>query len=255
MNDKVKIIEELLVLVLIAFPPFLYFYKYINDKVKSKLLKGLITFAYWVGTITISNLLPAIIVLFNIYVSRKEKNACRELDETSEKRRFKLDCSGWRFEFSLRKFITMSLWGILIGFLIRYSNAIVVLLLEKLGIPLENQIVINEFLKSGLWQEIFYFIIIVICAPIVEEFVFRFWIYDRILKQRINSVLAAIISSLLFMAAHFNIQGAAAFFLIGMINCYLYEKKGYFAAVANHFSFNLVTMVVLILVKAFNISI
>ena len=127
------------------------------------------------------------------------------------------------------------------------------MILSKFNIGLENQEIINEFLNSNLWKSAFYFIIIVFCAPIVEEFVFRFWIYSRLLKTRISPVMAAIFSSLLFMGAHFNIQGAIAFFLIGLINCYLYERRGYWASVANHFMFNFISVIVLIAAKVFQL--
>ncbi|HBM80788.1 MAG TPA: hypothetical protein DD426_08125, partial [Clostridiaceae bacterium] len=102
-------------------------------------------------------------------------------------------------------------------------------------------------------SSILYFIMIVFCAPIVEEFVFRYWLYDSVLKRWTGRIISAVITSILFMAAHYNLQGSIAFFLIGMINCYLYEKYGYWAAVANHFMFNFTSAAMLVAVKIFGI--
>jgi len=257
MDNRIRFVADLLVLVLVAFPPFLYLYQYLHDKVRNFMLKILIYIIYWGGTVVASNLIPASTVLFLIWKSKKE-NAVDTIDFETEgsrvvERSFRLDCSDAKWAFSIKTFIKFSVLGVLIKFFVTYVNLIVVEILNKYNIILENQEIIGEFLKSTLWKSAVFFVIIVICAPIVEEFVFRFWIYDRILKKKVNTLLSAILSSLLFMAAHFNVQGAIAFFLIGVINCYLYDKKGYWAAVANHFMFNFITVVLLIIVKVFNI--
>lgn len=249
MNDLREIITDIIVLALIAFPPFLYLFQYICDRFKNNFARLLIFALYWGSTLWTSNLVPAVTVLFLIWRSKAEvsKMAGGAL------RRFNLDCSGSRWRFSLKEFIKVSLLGLLIKVLVTYANLIVVALLQFFKVPLENQAVINEFLNANIWESIYYVIMISVCAPIVEEFVFRFWIYDRILKRRTNAYLAALFTNMLFMAAHFNVQGAFAFFLVGLINCYLYEKKGYWAAVANHFIFNFTTVVLLIAAKIFNI--
>lgn len=249
MNSLRDIINDIVVLMLIAFPPFLYLFRYICDRFKNKFVRLLISAIYWVSTPWTSNLVPAATVLFLIWRSKAEGVGTFG----GGYRRFNLDCRGSKWKFSLKEFIKVSLLGILIKALVTYANLIVVVILQFFKVHLENQAVVNDFLSANLWQSIYYFIMISICAPIVEEFVFRFWIYDRILKKRTNIYLAALFTNLLFMAAHFNIQGAFAFFLVGLINCFLYEKKGYWAAVANHFMFNFSTVFMLIVVKIFNI--
>lgn len=249
MNYLKDIINDIVVLLLIAFPPFLYLFRYICDRFKNNFVRVLIFAAYWICTLWTNNLVPAVTVLFLIWRSKAEAVGMNG----EGYRRFNLDCSGRKWRFSLKEFIMVSLLGLLIKGLVTYANLIVIVILQFFKVPLESQAVVNEFLGANIWESLYYFIMISICAPVVEEFVFRFWIYDRILKKRTNIYLAALFTNLLFMAAHFNIQGAFAFFLVGLVNCFLYEKKGYWAAVANHFMFNFSTVIILIVVKALNI--
>lgn len=249
MDDITKIISDILVLMLIAFPPFLYLFRYIYDRIKNNFVRAAIFIFYWGCTLWTSNIIPAATVLFLIWRSRVENDNTAE----REHRLFNLNCSGSKWRFSLREFLMISLLGVFIKGFVTYVNILAIAILQFFKVPLESQAVVNEFVNAGIWESIYYFILICICAPIVEEFVFRFWIYDRVLKKRTNTYLAALFTNLLFMGAHFNIQGAVAFFLVGLINCILYEKRGYWAAVENHFMFNFSSVVVLIAAKIFNI--
>jgi membrane protease YdiL (CAAX protease family) len=85
------------------------------------------------------------------------------------------------------------------------------------------------------------------------EFVFRNYLY-RIIKKRTGQVLSAIITSTLFAILHFNLAGIVSFFGLGIYNCYLYEKYGYRASVMNHFIFNLISVVFIIIFKALNLN-
>jgi membrane protease YdiL (CAAX protease family) len=256
MNNITHQVRDIIVLLIIALPPFLYLYRYIHENVDSTVLQIITYLLYWVGTISLANLVPSITVLFLIIESRQEKADTREDASEYENKRFKLNYSDDKWKFSIKTFIYISLISIVLKVLISVLNYLVIILIENFTkVNLQNQEVVNEFLQANIWLSIFYFIIIVFCAPIVEEFVFRYWIYDRVLKSKLNYIWSAVLSSLLFMIAHFNIQGAFAFFLVGVTNCYLYEKKGYWAAVANHFMFNFSTAIILISLKVFDVPI
>lgn len=252
MRDITRIAGELIVIMIVAFPPFMYLFRYINGRVKSVFLRLILYAAYWGGTLLFSNTIPAVTVLFLIWKARVENN---ELARDSESNAFVLDCTGPKWKFSFKDFVKIFLLGILLKAIVTYINLLVILLLSEFKIDLKNQEIIGLFFKSSFLGTVIYFIIIVIFAPVVEEFVFRFWIYDRLLKHRIGPWFAMLLSSLLFMTAHFNLQGAAAFFLIGAANCYLYEKKGYWAAVTNHFVFNLISALMLLAARALNLPI
>lgn len=252
MHDVLRFSKDFFALLIVAFPPFIYLLGYIKENVKNRFIKFIICTAYWAGTLLLSNTVPAAAVLFLIYNYRNKRV---EPGNEYENSRSVSDYNKSKWSFSIKDFIQVFLWGIVIKAVVTYINYAVILLLSRFNIPLENQDIINQFLKSNKLQCIMYLIAIVICAPVVEEFVFRFYLYDHVLKKRVGRALAVFLSSLIFAIAHFNLQGATAFFLIGAVNCYLYEKKGYFAAVTNHFVFNFTSALMLVAARAFNLPI
>lgn len=252
MNDWFRLSQDILVMAVIAIPPFLYLHEFINyilyksaDKKDHRKLFYLLQFfiyvVYWAGTVLLSNMVPAATIIFLIvYIRKMPENDYRIL---------RPDFSQMTWSFSLGKFIKVSAFGILIKYVITIINAAVIIILTLLKVELVNQEIVNIFLESNIYQSVYYFILTVIGAPVVEEFVFRYWFFDRIFKRKVGIRLAAVLSSILFMGAHFNIQGAAAFFLVGIINCYLFEKFGYWSAVANHFIFNFTSILMLVALR------
>jgi len=101
----------------------------------------------------------------------------------------------------------------------------------------------NPLLLSNL------FFVIVIFAPIVEEYVFRYYLYDKLFLARMPRVFAACLSAAIFTIAHYNLSGIPSFFGLALFCTRMYEKKGYFAAVTAHMVFNLGTVVLLMFVE------
>jgi membrane protease YdiL (CAAX protease family) len=74
--------------------------------------------------------------------------------------------------------------------------------------------------------DMFYaFLVIVIAAPIIEEIIFRGYLYGS-LRPRMPWVLAAIITSALFGIVHGQVNVAIDTFLLSMVLCYLRDKTG-----------------------------
>ena len=83
----------------------------------------------------------------------------------------------------------------------------------------------------------------VIAAPILEEFVFRGFIYN-ILRQRAGIPAAVIASSLFFSAVHMSLPQTPSLFLFACVQCYLYEKTGTIKyPILLHFIFNLIATI------------
>ena len=93
------------------------------------------------------------------------------------------------------------------------------------GVNLDQEQEIGfQTLASGL--DIFYaFLVIVIAAPVVEEFVFRGYLYGS-LRSKMPRWVAAIIVSVLFGAIHGQVNVAIDTFMLSMAACYLREKTG-----------------------------
>lgn len=121
-------------------------------------------------------------------------------------------------------------------------NIIISVLLSVIPFPqswmesyVSNSAVINTTLPA--W------IATVIGAPIVEEVVFRGLMYGR-LKKGMPAVVAAILASLCFGAAHGTIIWAGYAFILGMICIWTYERyQSLTANILLHMSFNLAGMV------------
>lgn len=93
-----------------------------------------------------------------------------------------------------------------------------------------------------------------ILAPIVEETVFRGYLYPVV--KRYAGMWAALIStSLLFSAAHGNVVLALPLFLLGFIMALAYELTGsLWANMAIHFCFNATTVIILLSVRYANLT-
>ncbi len=81
---------------------------------------------------------------------------------------------------------------------------------------------VNEFTKSpsalGLWA-------LVILPPLVEETVFRGYMFPAFAKRH-GLVVGAIISSLLFAIAHWQLNVSVYTFILGLLLCFLYTRLG-----------------------------
>ncbi|HEY6871850.1 MAG TPA: type II CAAX endopeptidase family protein [Geobacteraceae bacterium] len=85
--------------------------------------------------------------------------------------------------------------------------------------PKEYQV----FTDNSSYGQIYLIFLLCVSGPILEEILFRGFIY-RILKNRYNIVIAAIISSLIYMLIH-NLQIQILYlFLPSLIYAYVYEK-------------------------------
>lgn len=107
------------------------------------------------------------------------------------------------------------------------------------------QEIVKEFASEVLLYKLMLFLMVVIFAPFVEEYIFRYFIYDKLLLPKMPGMAAAVISSALFTLLHLNISGIPTFFGLGLYCCYMYERKGYYGAVTAHVVSNLVTAALL----------
>jgi CAAX protease family protein len=82
-------------------------------------------------------------------------------------------------------------------------------------------------------------------APIVEEFVFRFFIYG-VLKRYVGCLLGVILSSLLFAAAHAHLPSFVPLFVLGSCFAIAYEwSDSILVSMTMHSLFNSLTLTAL----------
>ncbi|MBQ8985129.1 CPBP family intramembrane metalloprotease [Candidatus Saccharibacteria bacterium] len=81
----------------------------------------------------------------------------------------------------------------------------------------------NLYMQGG--ERVLAFISLVILAPIVEELVFRGWLYGK-LRLKVPKAIAVLIVSLLFGLVHFQWNVGISVFAMSIITCSLREVTG-----------------------------
>lgn len=138
-------------------------------------------------------------------------------------------------ELSLRKF---------------HGGAVVPLVLLGLGLNVLTTLVMGflpeELLNSyeqssSVYSEVGIIVLLhtLVSAPIVEEWVLRGLVYDR-MKKGMKTIVAMLISSVLFGLLHGNLVWAAYAAVFGMVLAWVFDRtKSLLASILLHFSFNL----------------
>jgi membrane protease YdiL (CAAX protease family) len=106
---------------------------------------------------------------------------------------------------------------------------------------------IVEFFSASrtIEQRIMIIVFAVAIAPIVEEFVFRFFIYG-VLKRYVGCLLGVILSSLLFAVAHAHFPSFVPLFILGSCFAIAYEWSGsILVSMTMHSLFNSLTLTAL----------
>jgi len=160
----------------------------------------------------------------------------------------------------LRGFDLSSLAGFFkIGFVRAVGTGIILLLAAYPLIVLANAITqrffgggssrqnIVEFFSGSptIEQRIIIIVFAVAIAPVVEEFLFRFFLY-RVIKRYLGLFLGISVNALLFAAAHAHFPSFVPLFVLGCCFTIAYEWSGsILVAMTMHSLFNSVTLVVL----------
>ncbi|MFD3156255.1 CPBP family intramembrane glutamic endopeptidase [Haloimpatiens sp. FM7330] len=240
-----KKVIDVLTFLFVYMMPFIFFLKIYNKKI-NKLVRVLFSIIYgiiaFISSAFVMNLVPFILVLINISCLRK---IARENNDFSN------ECDYNVHKFSIKTIrLGESFKCILISYVMTTAVAVVTyIIFSKLNVNLKQQEVINIMSKMSMNQYAYMALVTVIFAPILEEFVFRYLLFQKIFKKKTGIYLSAIFSSVIFAFIHYNIQAFAGLLVLALINCYLIEKKGYWYAVMNHSFFNFVTTTIVFLQK------
>ena len=83
-------------------------------------------------------------------------------------------------------------------------------------------------------EKIIAFLVLVVAAPIVEEIIFRGWLYGK-LRARLNAVVSVLIVSVLFGIMHFQWNVGVNVFALSVVLCILREITGtIYAGILTH---------------------
>lgn len=221
-----EIIKFIIVFIFVYIIPLVYYLKH-SPSYRDKVIK---TVFFSIGYIIISlfvnyNLIPFILVVLIILNMAKE------------------DMNYSRFGFSLKDFklgkavfYSISSYAIII-----MVNIISAIIIQNFNIKGQEQEVVEMLRKASFTYFLILGPMILIFAPVVEEFVFRYFLFEKIFTPRIGVLLSALLSSIFFALTHFNLLATPILLTVALINSYLIHKKGYWYAVFNHFIFNSVS--------------
>jgi membrane protease YdiL (CAAX protease family) len=165
-------------------------------------------------------------------------------------RRFDLASLGG---FSRISFIrTLSTGAILLFFaypLILWSDIIT----QRLFRGSSKQNIVEFFSGSRtIDQRIMIIVFAVAIAPVIEEFLFRFFLYN-VIKRYFGRLLGVILSALLFAAAHAHFPSFVPLFVLGSCFAIAYEWSGsILIAMTMHSLFNSVTLTALAFPEIFS---
>lgn len=251
---KVDILKDILVLVFVYIPPLIVFIRFWRERNKSKLLLVLISLLYLIFSLFTQNLLPFILIVFNIrYLKNADKDSNifrgKYISSHGISSRIREDYS--RFKFSIRSFsiitaVKNTMFSYFITILI---SAVEMAILSRFRMEVNQQEIVTAMENMPLKRFLIMIPVVIIFAPILEEFVFRWLFFEKIFIPRIGIYISALLSSIIFAFIHFNMKAFPMLLWIGLYNCYLIHKKGYWYSVFNHFTFNFITILALLIPK------
>lgn len=244
----VRYLQNFLIYIFLYIPPLIFFIRCCIKRRVNKLLLFGVGILYLTLAMFSQNFLPFILVLMNIRFIKSEDNG---IITDGYENYFNSSKDYIRYNFNIKnfKFLNGIAYGALTYSSTIVANIIIVMVLQAYNINLNEQEIVRELSKGSLNQLLYMFPMMVLFAPIVEEFTFRWLLFEKILRPRIGIYMAAFISSIMFSLIHFNLRSFPVIMLIGIINCYFIDKKGYWYAVFNHLVFNSVTAVIMLLQK------
>ncbi|NEZ47559.1 CPBP family intramembrane metalloprotease [Clostridium niameyense] len=237
-------IKNILVYLIVYLPPIILFLKLRNKK-SNIFFKIIISILYIVLSIFTQNLLPFIFTVIDIIYLRKNYFEGNYFGENM----FCNDYLHYKFngdDFNLVKAIKYSIFSLFSSIIIML---IFQLLFSMLKLKLKQQEVVTWMYNMPLNKFLIVIPVAVIFAPLVEEFIFRWLIFEKIFKSRLGIILAAVFSSVLFGVIHYNLRAFPILIWMGIFNCYLIHKKGFWYSVFNHFMFNFTNISIMFLDK------
>lgn len=226
---------NILIILLLYLVPLIVFAKTITWRRYSKLINIVIVIAY-IGLIFIvpsmqGNVLPFILIIFMIF---RMKNESLNGDYNT-------------YKFSIKEFkISNGFRYALVGYgMVIVVSIITRLLLFAFGIQAKSQEVVDVLSGYNIVEFLIAAPSAVIFAPIVEEYVFRYVLFQKVFRKVLSGkggfLISSFLVSIIFAIAHNNLTAFGMLFIISFYNCYLIEKKGYWYAVFNHFFVNIIT--------------
>lgn len=231
-----KDIQNILVFIFIYIPPLIFFFRSSLKKGVNRFIIIIISIAYFYFSINTQNLLPFILVIISIRYLRQNAISRSEDyrysgEELSDYYRYNFNIKTLKISKALKYAIKAYAATVIVGIVVN-------VLLTSYNVNLKDQEIVRDLMKVSIDKFLYMIPIMIIFAPVVEEFTFRWLLFEKLFKPRLGLKYSALLSTLIFALVHFNLRSIPVLITIGLINCYLIEKKGYWYAVFSHLFFN-----------------
>lgn len=245
----VDLVKDLVLIFLLGVPFYLYVYGHFKNKDKrvAGILLGILIFIMHF----ISSLIPTLTVQFIpfLMIVIFVLNARRQNFRSEIRHPLGFDYEFVKWNLHLVDVVL----GFLMGIGMQFVSMIISLsfkgILDSFEIPAPPQPIMQYLFALKGWALVYFIFMAVVMAPVVEEFILRMWLYDRVLKPRMHIKWAMLVSAVVFSILHFNLLAFPSIIIIGLVNCVLYDKKGYWWPVFLHAGFNSVSTFFMLLIK------
>lgn len=235
------LILDLMIIICVYIIPIISFVRIIKFKRFSFLKKLMIVLLYIAAYMLIpsmyANALPFVFIVI-IFIKWKKENY------------YGSDFN--RYNFDIKKFrIGKALKYVLVAYLLIYLASFVsIIIFSKFNIEVKAQEIVSILDSYNMWAFLITIPFTVIFAPVVEEFVFRYMLFQKLMRdgsrRKIPFFIAAFLVSMLFAVIHNSLSALPLLFTLSFFNCYLMEKKGYWYCVFVHMFVNGVSMISLL---------
>lgn len=246
-------LQRIIVILVTCIPPWIAIFSNIRRKKGSNIKTKLRIFflLYLVVCAFTNNIVPTILtIIYLVYLkTSKNKNEEKYYIRPLEKKEysFKGDKKDGVVIIASDR-ISIIIKAVIFKCIVTAIGFAVIVFLTSKDIQIEDQAIVGEFLGASLQKSIYLGFLMIITAPILEEFIFRHLFY-RGLKSKMGKIFSALITSVFFALFHYHFEGLIIYFSIGVYSCYLYEGYGYRACVLNHFIFNLISVAYMVFIR------
>lgn len=186
LNMKINLIKDFIVYILIYFLPLLVFWKLSLNKSRKKITLLVISILYIAFSIFTQNLLPFILILICIRYLKYDI----ELYD---------DYYKYNFGFKDLNFIKALKYSIFSYMLTLIIATLALSFFSVFKVPLKEQEIVTIMAKLPLKKFIIMMPVTIIFAPVVEEFIFRWLLFEKVFKDKVGIYLSAFITSLILV--------------------------------------------------------
>ncbi|GAA0116901.1 CPBP family intramembrane metalloprotease [Clostridium senegalense] len=236
------LIIDIFIIILVYFFPFIFFmYKLVFDYKKFSIFsfKSIGTIIIYTIIVLLlppmhANTLPFFAVVLAIMYMKNEH------DKDYFKYNFSIENTNFILAFKYALFsyaisiVAALIWDIILKFM---------------GVTTEQQDVVQILSDYTLLKFLISVPSTVIFAPILEEFVFRYLLFEKFLNKFIHPILSAVITSLIFAFMHFSLSAFLTLFTLSLLTCYFMHNKGFWYSVSIHMMMNLITTTLIFISK------